>query len=42
MREGAEVEAFGAWRGERFHAYTVTDRASGTQVEAHKAPRNGP
>ena len=42
VREGAEVEAFGAWRGERFHAYTVTDRASGTQVEAHKAPRNGP
>lgn len=42
VREGAEVEAFGAWRGERFHAYTVTDRASGTQVEAHKAPRTGP
>lgn len=39
VREGADVEAFGAWRGERFHAYTVTDRASGTQVEAHKAPR---
>lgn len=37
--EGTEVEAFGAWRGERFHAYTVTDRASGTQVEAHKAPQ---
>ncbi len=42
VRDGAEVEAFGAWRGERFHAYTVTDRASGTQVEAHKAPRTGP
>lgn len=42
VREGAEVEAFGAWRGERFHAYTVTDRASGTQVEAHKAPRTDP
>jgi len=42
VRDGAEVEAFGAWRGERFHAYTVTDRASGTQVEAHKAPKAGP
>ena len=39
VREGADVEAFGAWRGERFHAYTITDTASGTQVEAHKAPR---
>lgn len=39
VSEGAKVEAFGAWRGERFHAYTVTDAASGTQVEAHKAPR---
>lgn len=39
VREAAEVEAFGAWRGERFHAYTITDAASGTQVEAHKAPR---
>ncbi len=37
--EGANVEAFGAWRGERFHAYTITDQASGTQVEAHKSPR---
>lgn len=37
--EGANVEAFGAWRGERFHAYTITDLTSGTQVEAHKAPR---
>lgn len=37
--EGASVEAFGAWRGERFHAYTITDAASGTKVEAHKAPR---
>ena len=37
--EGTSVEAFGAWRGERFHAYTITDAASGTQVEAHKAPR---
>jgi len=36
---GANVEAFGAWRGERFHAYTITDAVSGTQVEAHKAPR---
>ncbi len=39
VREGSNVEAFGAWRGERFHAYTITDLASGTQVEAHKAPR---
>lgn len=39
IREGAGIEAFGAWRGERFHAYTITDTASGTQVEAHKAPR---
>lgn len=38
VREGANIEAFGAWRGERFHAYTITDTASGTQVEAHKAP----
>jgi hypothetical protein len=38
--EGANIEAFGAWRGERFHAYTITDLASGTQVEAHKAPRS--
>ncbi len=39
VREGADVEAFGAWRDERFHAYTITDATSGTQVEAHKAPR---
>ncbi len=39
VNEGASVEAFGAWRGERFHAYTITDAASGTQVEAHKAPQ---
>ena len=39
IEEGANVEAFGAWRGERFHAYTITDQASGTQVEAHKSPR---
>ena len=41
IEEGANVEAFGAWRGERFHAYTITDQASGTQVEAHKSPRTG-
>lgn len=39
--EGANVEAFGAWRDERFHAYTITDQASGTQVEAHKSPQTG-
>jgi hypothetical protein len=39
IREGTSVDAFGAWRGKRFHAYTITDAASGTQVEAHKAPR---
>lgn len=39
IKEGADVEAFGAWRGDRFHAYTITDAVSGTQVEAHKAPR---
>lgn len=38
IREGTDVEAVGDWRGERFHAYTITDAASGTQVEAHKTP----
>lgn len=37
--EGANVEAFGAWRGKRFHAYTISDQVSGTQVEAHKSPQ---
>lgn len=36
--EGANIEAVGEWRGERFHAYTITDTASGAVVEAHKAP----
>jgi predicted transcriptional regulator len=39
VREGANVGAFGAWRGERFHAYTITDTDSGILVEAHKAPQ---
>lgn len=38
VREGANVEASGEWRGKRFHAYTITDADSGTRVEAHKVP----
>lgn len=39
-REGAPVEATGAWRGRHLHAYTIT--GAGTTVEAHKAPDEEP
>lgn len=38
VRVGADIEASGDWRGNRLHAYTITDTASGTRVEAHRAP----
>ena len=42
IREGTPISALGTWHGRRFHAYTITDSESGTRVEAHKFPGEGP
>lgn len=42
VREGAQVEASGAWHGRRLHAYSITDARTGTRVEAHKPPGEHP
>jgi hypothetical protein len=38
VQEGAAVEAEGEWHKRHFHAYVIRDTASGSSVEAHKAP----
>jgi len=42
IREGRQISALGTWHGRRFHAYTIVDSDSGTPVEAHKLPGEGP
>jgi nucleotide-binding universal stress UspA family protein len=42
VREGTQVEALGTWQGRQLHAYSITDSASGTSVEAHKLPDEEP
>jgi nucleotide-binding universal stress UspA family protein len=42
IREGRPVEISGIWHGQGFHAYQITDTGSGTRVEAHKLPDEGP
>lgn len=43
IREGARVEATGAWQGRRrLHAYTIFDVASGAFVGAHEPPDEQP
>jgi nucleotide-binding universal stress UspA family protein len=42
IREGRPISALGTWHGRRFHAYTISDTGSGTTVEAHKPPGEGP
>ncbi|MCA1731895.1 MAG: hypothetical protein LC751_21625 [Actinobacteria bacterium] len=42
IREGRPISALGTWHGRRFHAYTIVDSVSGTPVEAHKLPGEGP
>lgn len=41
-REVVRVEVEGGWRGRHVHAYRVSDPVSGTSVEAHKPPGEGP
>lgn len=38
IREGARVEASGAWQGRHLHAYFITDIQTGSPVEAHEPP----
>jgi nucleotide-binding universal stress UspA family protein len=43
VREGAEVEASGVWRGQHaLHAYTIVDTRAGVSVRAHEAPGEKP
>lgn len=42
IHEGAAVEILGTWEGRHLHAYSITDSASGTSVEAHKTPEREP
>jgi nucleotide-binding universal stress UspA family protein len=42
IRKATLVEIFGTWHGQSLHAYRITDPDSGTQVEAHKLPGEGP
>jgi nucleotide-binding universal stress UspA family protein len=42
IREGRPISARGTWHGRRFHAYTIVDSDSGTAVEAHERPGEGP
>lgn len=37
-----QIEAQGRWRGRQLHAYSITDLATGTSVEAHELPGEGP
>ena len=42
IREGRPLEIFGTWQGQGLHAYQIVDTGSGTQIEAHKLPGEGP
>lgn len=42
IRQGTPVEILGTWQGQGLHAYRITDSDSGSAVEAHKLPGEGP
>lgn len=42
IREGTSVEVLGTWQGQGFHAYRITAQDSGSAVEAHRVPGEGP
>jgi len=42
IREGTLVEVLGTWQGQGFHAYRITASDSGSSIEAHKLPGEGP
>lgn len=42
IREGMTAEVTGTWQDQHFHANSITDSNSGTSVEAHRLPGEGP